>query len=147
MLELNSIISNAQDSRVFIRGLHKISVKSPMQKRSIKLRLPLNLLAILSFITHLIAMSFFPPFNLIFLYDQTLSIDVVFPWRRYFGVFLYSTYYIPWVNYDEHTFNVNMGLFWSIYMYGWTIYSLYESKGSFLFLVCKQNETRFEREG
>jgi hypothetical protein len=33
MLELNSIISNAQDSRVFIRGLHKISVKSPMQKK------------------------------------------------------------------------------------------------------------------
>ncbi len=111
MLELSSIISNAQDSRIFIRGLHKISVKSPIQKKKHETEITTEFGGNLSFIIHLIAVSFFSPFNLIFLYDQTLSIDVVFPCRRYFGVFLYSTYYIPWVNYDEHTLYVNMGLF------------------------------------
>jgi hypothetical protein len=59
MLELSSIISNAQDSRIFIRGLHKISVKSPIQKKKHETEITTEFGGNLSFITHLIAMSFF----------------------------------------------------------------------------------------
>jgi hypothetical protein len=50
-----------------------------MQKKKHETEITTEFGGNLSFNTHLIAMSFFSPFNLIFLYDQTLSIDVVFP--------------------------------------------------------------------
>ncbi len=64
-----------------------------MQKKKHETEITTKFGGNLSFITHLIAMSFFSPFNLIFLYDQTLSIDVVFPLPL--QIFFGSTHYIP----------------------------------------------------